>query len=296
MNTYELDAIQEWNSRTPQKYETISVKPITHTIGAEVSGVDLSKDISQEQIEEIRQAWMENLVLVFRNQNMSPEDHKRFGRKFGTLHVHPLNALKNAKDLEILEVKAAKGSKTVAGESWHTDVSCDPAPPMASMLYIKEMPETKIGGDTMFANMYLAYDLLSPPIKKLLEGLTAIHDAERSYVGRYNYKVPEGGFPRSEHPVVVRHPETGRKVLFVNRGFTSHIVQMSQHESNSILEMLFRNIELTPSIICRIPWTTNSMVMWDNRCTLHHAVWDYLPHSRYGERVTVNGSQPQPCL
>ncbi len=292
MNEFELGAIEKWNAVPRASYKTISVAPITNTIGAEVKGLDLSQPLSQEQFVELRRAWIENLVLIFRDQHISPEQHKQFGRLFGTLHVHPLNVLKNAADPEILEVKAGKDSKTVAGESWHTDVSCDLEPPMASMLYITKVPEVGVGGDTMFANMYLAYEMLSQPVKDLLEGLTAVHDGSRSYVGRYKYEVPAQGFPKNEHPVVVRHPESGKKLLFVNRGFTSHIVQLSTYESQHLLEMLYRQVELTPSMVCRIPWTQNSMVMWDNRCVLHHAVWDYFPYSRYGQRVTINGSRP----
>ena len=180
----------------------------------------------------------------------------------------------------------------MAGEGWHSDVTCDAEPPMGSLLYITRMPETGIGGDTLFANMYLAYDLLSDPMKAMLDGLTAVHDGAIPYEGSYKAEPPAGGFPRTEHPVVTRHPVTGRKVLFVNRGFTSHIPQLSPHESKAVLEMLYRVIELTPSLTCRIPWTPNSLVFWDNRCTQHHAVWDYYPLSRYGQRVTVLGQRP----
>jgi taurine dioxygenase len=292
MNDYGLSAIEAWNSRPRRRYETISVKPLTHTIGAEISGVDLSTELSDQQFDEIRHAWLENLVVIFRDQQMTPEQHKRLGRRFGTLHVHPLNAVKPGKDPEIFEVKAGKHSKHVAGEGWHTDVSCDAEPPLGSMLYVTQMPEGGIGGDTMFANMYLAYDMLSDRLKSLLEGMTAVHDGAIPYVGNYKHKAPEGGFPTTEHPVVVRHPETGRKLLFVNRGFTSRIVQLTSYESRSVLEMLYRMIELTPPLVCRIPWTQNSMVFWDNRCTQHHAVWDYYPFSRYGQRVTIAGQAP----
>ena len=291
MNDFGLEAIEAWNSRPRRRYETITVKPLTHTIGAEISGVDLSTELSEQQFDEIHQAWMENLVLIFRDQHMTPEQHKRFGRRFGPLHVHLRNVLKGAEDPEIFVVKAGKDSKTVAGEGWHTDVSCDAKPPMGSMLYITEMPESGIGGDTMFANMYLAYDMLSDRLKDMLEGMTAVHDGARPY-GKYK-QVPEGGYPTAEHPVVVRHPETGRKLLYVNPGFTSHIVQLTSFESRCVLEMIYRTVEMTPSLVCRIPWTENSMVMWDNRCTHHHAVWDYYPFTRYGQRVTIIGDAPR---
>ncbi|MCX4174684.1 MULTISPECIES: TauD/TfdA dioxygenase family protein [Paraburkholderia] len=267
-------------------------RTLTHTIGAEIGGVDLSTELSDQQFDEIRHAWLENLVVIFRDQQMTSEQHKRLRRRFGALHVHPLNAVKPGKDPEIFEVKAGKHSRSVAGEGWHTDVSCDAEPPMGSMLYVTQMPEGGIGGDTMFANMYLAYDMLSDRLKSLLEGMTAIHDGAIPYVGNYKHKAPEGGFPTAEHPIVVRHPETGRKLLFVNRGFTSRIVQLTSYESRCVLEMLYRMIELTPPLVCRIPWTLNSMVFWDNRCTQHHAVWDYYPLNRYGQRVTIAGQAP----
>lgn len=288
-----LKAVEAWNTRPRRQFETISVKPLTHTIGAEIDGVDFSGGVSDQQLAEIRQAWLDNLVVVFRDVEMTDAQHKVFGRRFGELHIHALNKVTQSENPEILEIKATKASKYVAGEGWHTDVTCDREPPMASMLYITQMPEMNVGGDTLFANMYLAYDMLSEPLKAMLDGLTAIHDGSIPYSGAYGYKPPEGGFPSFEHPVVVRHPETGRKVLFVNRGFTSHIVQMSAYESRALLEMLYRLVELTPALVCRIPWQPKSMVFWDNRCSQHHAVWDYFPFNRYGRRVTVIGQQPQ---
>ncbi len=293
MDRYGLEAVATWNARPRPSYSTIGVTPLTHTIGAEISGVDLSRDVSEAQLAEIRTALADNLVLVFRDQHMEQAAHKAFGQRFGDLHVHALNKRRNAPNPEILEIKADANSKFVAGEGWHTDVTCDAEPPMGSLLYITEMPQGGVGGDTLFANMYLAYELLSPTLKTMLEGLTAVHDGAIPWTGAYNVTPPEGGFPKTEHPVVVRHPVTGRKVLYVNRGFTSHIVQLSPHESRAVLEMLFRLIELTPSLVCRIPWTPNAMVFWDNRCTQHHAVWDYYPFSRYGQRVTVVGERPQ---
>ncbi|HUR02933.1 MAG TPA: TauD/TfdA family dioxygenase [Nonomuraea sp.] len=292
MDRFGLNAIEAWNAREQRRYETIAVKPIAHTIGAEVRGADL-RDVSEAQLAEIRQALADHLVLVFRDQTLDQAQHKAFGRQFGELHCHPMNLARGDANPEILEIKADKASKYVAGEGWHSDVTCDAEPPMGSLLYITEMPEAGVGGDTLFANMYLAYDLLSDPMKAMLQGLTAIHDGAIPYQGSYKAKPPEGGFPRSEHPVVTRHPVTGRKVLFVNPGFTSHIVQLSRHESKAVLDMLYRVIEVTPALVCRMPWTPNSLVFWDNRCTQHHSVWDYYPFNRYGQRVTVLGERPE---
>ncbi len=180
-------------------------------------------------------------------------------------------------DPDILIVKTTKDSPYTAGDGWHTDVSCDAIPPFASALYITETPEVG-GGDTLYADMYLAYELLSPPMQSFLEGLTAVHDGGMPYVGSYGSTPPEGGYPRHEHPVVTVHPVTGRKVLYVNSGFTSHIVGLRRWESRALLDMLFEHIATTPRLHCRVEWEPNTLTLWDNRCTQHHAVWDYHPH------------------
>ena len=205
-------------------------------------------------------AWLEWQVLVFRNQELTREQHKDFGRSFGPLHVHPLHQsseYKGGHDPEILVVKTTQKSKYTAGDGWHTDVSCDEQPPMASMLYIKEIPECGSGGDTLFADMYRAYETLSERMQQL-----------------------------------IRHPETGRKALFVNSGFTSHIRGLRRWESRGLLDMLFERVATTVSLTCRVRWEPNTLTLWDNRCTQHHAVWDYYPQSRFGERVSIVGSRP----
>ena len=211
-------------------------------------------------------------------------------RRFGRLHAHALQKMREG-DHERLEVAASKTSKYVAGEGWHSDVSCDEEPPKLSLLHIDQIPEIGLGGDTLFANMYLAYDMLSPALKSFLDGLTAIHDGAIPWTSVYGFK-PDQAFNRTEHPVVIRHPETGRKVLFVNQGFTSHIVQLNKNESDAVLDMLYRLIERTPALTCRIRWTSNTLVMRDNRCTQHHALWDYYPLDRHGYRVSVLGERP----
>jgi taurine dioxygenase len=271
-------------------YDTIAVRPLTPVIGAEVEGVDLAGDLSNHQFAEIRRALLENLVLVFRDQRLNAEDHKRFGRRFGKLHVHPLQAMKEG-DSERLEVKADRDSKSVAGETWHCDVTCDAEPPMGSMLYLDRTPDLGYGGDTLFANMYLAYEMLSAPMKAFLDPLTAIHDGAIPWVQGYGY-APNQDFQKNEHPVVVRHPETGRKLLYVNRGFTSHIRQLTRFESNAVLEMLYRHVETMSELTCRVRWTPNTLVFWDNRCTQHQAIWDYYPLDRAGFRVSIIGERP----
>ncbi len=273
-------------------YETISVAPLTPVIGAEISGVDLAKEPSNQQMAEIAEAFRDHSVVVFRDQHLDRAAHKRIARHFGPLHVHPLNRARDG-DPEILVVKTNQKSKFSAGDGWHTDVTCDQRPPMGSMLYITEVPELGSGGDTVFASMYPAYDTLSEPMKRFLEGLVAIHDGARPYLGSYNIAPPAGTeYPRSEHPVVAVHPETGRKLLYVNSGFTTQIKDLSPTESQSILDMLFRHIEANVRFQCRVRWQANTLVFWDNRCTQHHAAWDYYPYSRYGERVSIVGDPP----
>jgi taurine dioxygenase len=159
------------------------------------------------------------------------------------------------------------------------------------MLYVTRTPEIGSGGDTLFASMHMAYEMLSPAMRSFLDGLTAIHDGLIPWQG-YT-PPPEYVIPKNEHPVVVRHPETGRKSLYVNAGFTSHIVQLSRVESKAVLGMLYDMVAREPMLSCRVRWTPNTLVFWDNRCTQHHAVWDYYPHARYGQRVSINGTRPQ---
>jgi len=271
-------------------YQSIEVRKLTPTIGAEIFGVDLGGQIGNQQFQEIHKALMENQVIFFRDQKMTAEQHKDFGARFGKLHVHP-NAPKLIEGHpEILVIKADENSKRVAGEVWHSDVSCDEEPPMGSILHIHEVPANG-GGDTSFANMYAAYDALSDTMKRFLEGCTAIHASLKSANHQYREKIADMRFPESEHPAVRTHPETGRKALFVNRGFTTRIPQLSNFESDALLEMLFRHAEQS-RFHCRFKWRPNSVAFWDNRATMHQAMWDYYPERRYGYRVTVCGDKP----
>lgn len=274
------------------RYQTLAATPLTPHIGAEISGVDLSAPLGEGQLADLRQAFSDWMVLVFRNQQLSREQHKDLMRHWGRLQVHPLNASGNREtvDPEVLVVKTTADSRYTAGDGWHTDVSCESVPPLASALYIRETPGNG-GGDTLFADMYLAYELLSEPMQQFLSTLTAVHDGALPYVGAYRTTPPAGGYPRSEHPVVVTHPDTGRKVLYVNSGFTSHIKGLAPRESRALLDFLFDHIARTPRLTCRVGWEPDTLTMWDNRCTQHHAVWDYHPAGRYGERVSVTGTE-----
>ncbi len=271
-------------------YHTLEISTLTPHIGAEVSGVDLSQPLSNEQFSELYQAWLDWKVLVFRDQHLDAEQHKAFARRFGSLHVHPMQHSYGG-DPEILRVKTTKDSKYTAGNGWHTDVTCDAVPPLGSMLYMKETPEGG-GGDTMFADMYLAYELLSETMQETLSGLTAIHDGALPYQGSYGVAPPTNEqYPRNEHPVIATHPGTGKKVLYVNSGFTSRIKGMHGWESRLLLQGLFDHIATEVRLPCRVAWEPNTLTFWDNRCTQHHAIWDYFPETRYGERVSIVDEQ-----
>ena len=273
-----------------QGFETIGVDSLTPHIGAEIDGVDLSKNLSNEQFSEIYQAWLNWKVLVFRDQDLDRDQHKAFARKFGSLHVHPMQHHYKG-DPEILKIKTTKDSSYTAGNGWHTDVTCDAIPPLGSMLYIKKTPESG-GGDTEFADMYLAYELLSDTMKELLSGLVAVHDGALPYLKSYNVSAPDGQeYAKNEHPIIATHPETGQKILYINSGFTSHIKGLSSWESDAILGSLKLFIDRTPRLTCRVSWEPNTLTFWDNRCTQHHAVWDYWPHCRAGERVSILGTE-----
>ena len=269
-------------------YQTLGLKTLTPHIGAEISGVDLSKPLANEQFSEVYQAWLDWKVIVFRDQHLDAEQHKAFARKFGKLHVHPMQHSYGG-DPEILTVKTTAKSNYTAGEGWHTDVTCDEIPPLGSMLYVTETPECG-GGDTLFADMYLAYELLSDNMKAMLDGVTAVHDGALPYVGKYRVSPPDGQtYPKSEHPVITIHPETGKKILYVNSGFTSHLKGFAGWESRMLLDGLTNFTATTPKLYCRVEWQPNTLTFWDNRCTQHHSVWDYYPHGRYGERVSILG-------
>ena len=272
----------------------LEIKPVTPLIGAEIRGIDLSKPLSDNELVTVRQALLDHLVLFFRDQDISVDEQKVFGSQFGDLHVHPArdrNGL--AGHPEILYINNGPDTSRINGDEWHSDVSCDPEPPMGSILRLIDIPPSG-GGDTLFANMYAAYNALSEPIKALLSELSALHDGGPNYIDRAKragiYK-PDKVFPANEHPVIRTHPETGRKSIFVNKIFTQSIVGLSREESRAILDLLFQHIA-KPDFQCRFKWEKNSVAFWDNRCALHHAMWDYYPEVRRGYRVTIKGDKP----
>ena len=267
-------------------YRHIDVSPLTPTIGAVVEGVDLAQPMDDAVFEEVHRAWMEHLVLFMREQDMTPEQHLAFGRRFGELHVHPAAPYAHGNP-ELMVIHTDADSKRNNGSGWHSDVSADEEPPLGSILHLHTVPAA--GGDTLFASMYAAYEALSPPLRDLLEGLTARHESD--YTGQYGDHPPQREFPRASHPVVRTHPVTGRKALFVNAGFTRAIDGLSRRESRALLDFLFEHVK-NPAFACRFEWQPLSLAMWDNRCVQHVAVWDYHPETRSGLRVTIKGDRP----
>lgn len=273
-----------------EPYQTLTVHKTTPTIGAEIEGIDISQPLSALQFSEVQRALTENLVIFFRDQHPTPEQHLDFGRRFGSLHRHPA-APHAPGHPDLMIIQADEHSPRANGEVWHSDVSCDAEPPMGSILYIHTCPP--VGGDTLFASMYAAYEALSDRMKQYLAGMTAMHDGEHVYRGTYaNLGVQDKPqYPRSAHPVVRTHPVTGRQALFVNRGFTTRILGLPSDESDGLLRYLFEHLE-NPLFQCRFRWQAHSVAFWDNRCAQHRAMWDYWPLTRSGFRVTVNGDAP----
>jgi taurine dioxygenase len=272
-------------------YATIQVKPVTPRLGAEISNIDLTATLSNQQVEDLHTALAEHQVLFFRDQKLSLDQQKTLGRHFGELHIHP-NTPGPEGHPEILPIHADANSKRVAGEGWHSDVSCDIEPPLGSILYLHTVPPS--GGDTIFASQYAAYEALTPAFRSFLDGLTATHSGDRSY-RRTNRLLGiddrDRVFPQAVHPVVRTHPVTKRKALFVNEGFTTHINELSEKESRAVLDFLFEH-STKPAFQVRFRWQPHSVAFWDNRAVQHIAMWDYFPQVRSGSRVTIKGDRP----
>jgi len=267
----------------------LRVEPISPAIGAEVSGVDLKQSLDNATLADLQAALATHLVLFFRDQDLTLDQHKAFGRQFGELHIHPAAPADTAHP-EILVVHGDDKVTFVAGSLWHSDVSCDAEPPMGSILRVVKIPSA--GGDTLFASMYAAFEGLSDRLQQLLAGLTAVHEGEHYYRGRYGAtNLRDGSYPVAEHPLVRTHPVTGRQALYVNEGFTTRIKDLPAAESEALLAFLFKHCA-KPDYQCRFHWQPNSIAFWDNRCTQHLAIWDYWPETRHGYRVTIKGDRP----
>jgi taurine dioxygenase len=263
-------------------YETITATPASPHIGAEIGAIDLTKPLANKEVEELHDAFARYQVIFFRNQKISFEDQIRVAGYFGPLgkHVGKSTISKTTDNPHVRKFHYDESSKQISGENFHSDQSCAPMPPLGTMLYNHTVPPDG-GGDTMFASMYAAYEALSDRMKSYLAGLTATHDGARVF---------GPGTPVSVHPVITRHPVTGRKVIFVNQDFTSHINELPRLEGERVLQLLIDHCN-KPEWTCRFRWTAHSIAFWDNRCTHHKAVWDYWPNVRSGYRVQVEGTQ-----
>ena len=266
----------------------ITVSPLTPAIGAEIGNIDLRK-VSSDEIADIRAALLEYKVVFFRDQTLTQAEHISFAREFGDLEIHPATP-KSQSNPEVLHI--AHGPESKGKENfWHSDVTWREKPSLGSILKAVEVPA--VGGDTLFANMVMAYELLPDDIKEVITGRVAVHDIARVFAGRLNKSAEElrERYPPMEHPIVRTHPETGESVLYVNTAFTSHIKDMEEGDSARLLRKLYRTAA-NPEIQCRFRWQPGSLAFWDNRASQHFASSDYFPQVRKMERVTIAGDRP----
>ena len=277
-----------------QDYATIEVRPLSAALGAEIGGVDIARSPDDAQFAEIRRAYREFGVIFFRDQTLTPEQHIAFARRWGEINVNRFFAPVDGYPM-IAEVRKEAHHKDNIGGEWHTDHSYDAVPAMGSILYAIEAPE--VGGDTLFASMYSAYETLSEGLKTTLDGLEAWHSSrhafgvvpdpeESDFAGRVGN--PELATQDALHPVVIRHLESGRKALYVNPGFTVRFDGWSVDESKPLLEYLYRHA-VRPEFTGRFRWRRGSVAFWDNRATWHFALNDYGGHRRLMHRITVEG-------
>jgi taurine dioxygenase len=269
---------------------TIEVQPLTAAIGAEVVGVDLREPLADEQVARLRGALLDHLVLFFRGQRLSDEEHLVLAQRFGPLSVPPLaTRYQDRPTVTVLDQVRPKGE---GADEWHSDNTFMTHPPMGSILRAVQLPP--LGGDTCFASMYAAYDALSPSLRSLVDGLQAVHDITKPMqkaigAGHTTLDLAEmqARWPPIEHPVVVTHPETGRRGLFVNRNSTTRLVSLSERENDVLLPFLLDHVR-SPEFQCRFHWEPDSIAFWDNRCVQHYAVADY-DERRVMHRVTIDG-------
>ncbi|WP_116102467.1 TauD/TfdA dioxygenase family protein [Amycolatopsis thermalba] len=270
-------------------YEMFTLCPLGPLIGAEITGVDLRRPLTAELREELNRALLEWKVLFFRDQDITAAQQRAFARNWGPLETNPF--LPSGDSDEV--TRFARGAGMPGFENiWHTDVTWRPEPALGSVLRLVEVPP--LGGDTLWADMAAAYDNLPADVRERIAGLAAVHDfvpgfarfADHDLLARWQDR-----FPPVEHPVVRTHPETGRKTLFVNQAFTTHITGLDRDESDRLLRLLFAQAHV-PEYQVRFSWRPNSVAFWDNRATQHYAVNDYHPHARVAERVAIAGDRP----
>jgi len=272
------------------RWQHFDVTPLGATIGGEISGVDLTRPLSDAVVAELRQALLEFKVIFLRRQPLTSEQHVAFARRFGELEVHPFIPSNTAEPNLVQFAKSA----AVGGfeNGWHHDVTWRERPSMGAVLRAIEVPAS--GGDTVFADMVAAYEGLAPDLQAEIDGLGAVHD----YVQVFGYMIPpeqqkamRQKFPQVEHPVVCTHAETGRLHLYVNRFFTSHIVGMNEDDGRQLIDRLSRRAEII-EYQCRFHWEPHSLAFWDNRAAQHYACSDYWPEVRVMERASIIGPRP----
>ncbi|MGQ0654246.1 MAG: TauD/TfdA dioxygenase family protein [Betaproteobacteria bacterium] len=270
----------------------MEIRRIAGALGAEIHGVDLAK-ASDADIAFVRKAWLEHLVVFFRGQDLTPEAFMAFARRIGQPVEYPF--VKGIAGFpEIIEVKKLEHETVNFGGIWHTDTAYLQEPPMASMLLAREVPPH--GGDTLFANMYLAFETLSPGLKTVLANLAGVNASSKADVTRTREDRTGGEDKRqeyiAEHPVVRTHPETGRKALYVNVGHTVRFKDMTVEESAPLLEYLYEH-QTRPEFTCRFSWQPGSIALWDNRCAQHNPVNDYHGYRRVMHRITLSVDKPR---
>ena len=270
----------------------LTIKPLTPALGAEIEGANLL-DLSDAGFKEIFRAFTDYSVIFLRDQPaLTPEQHSAFARRFGEIHVHPAARGREAEYPGLMRMQTTETTRVAAGNRWHSDVSCDEQPPQASILQLHQTPT--LGGDTLFSSLYAAYDALSERMKVMLDGMTASHSGEESFRHLFKFTSAEGvPWPENDHPVVRKHVDSGRPALFVDREFTKRVNDLPKEEGAALLAFLFDHTE-RPDFQCRFMWTQNAIAVWDNRCVLHHAMWDYWPQQRRGHRISVTGEKPVP--
>jgi taurine dioxygenase len=269
---------------------------LTAALGVLVEDINLAEDLPQESVDRLNELLVEHQILFFRNQPLTPQEQVRFAARFGSLHIHPIYPV--LPELPEILVLDTHGDFLPDNDNWHTDVTFSTTPPLAGILSAKQLPS--VGGDTLWSSNLAAYEALSAPVKRMLEGLTAEHSVVKSFpVGRWGadpafkerYERAVAKHPPVTHPVVRTHPVSGRKSLFVNQGFTTHIHELNANESDAVLAFLFAHCA-RPEFTLRWRWSVDDLAFWDNRITHHYAVADYLPERRIMHRATVIGDRP----
>lgn len=272
---------------------SLDIRPLSGAIGAEIIGIDLSGALDDATVAAIRQAWLKHLVIFFRDQSLPPAAFLAVAARFGKPIEYPF--VKGIEGFpEVTPVVKLEHETTNFGGIWHTDTAYLETPPQGTMLIAREVPP--VGGDTLFANQYLAYETLSDGMRRLLDGLVAVNESAKADATRTREDGKENGAAKrrfvAEHPAVRTHPETGRRALYVNTGHTTRFAGMTAAESASILDFLFQH-QIKPEFTCRFAWRPGSIAFWDNRCAQHNPINDYHGHRRVMHRVTLAGDKPR---